>query len=109
MITTREPTHEPITLAFDLIRRYAERQGWIPIGWKAFTVGPWTITVNGTPEERDHVPPYHARIDHQTIVAILLLHPYGGSVGGWQDAEATFIRDMEAALAEPVASDEGEP
>lgn len=98
MITHQPPPHPPIALAFDLIRRYAEREGWIPIGWRTFTVGPWTVTVNGTPEQRDDVPPWHALIVHRDIVALMLIHPFGGSVGGWQDAEEIFVRDMEAAL-----------
>lgn len=93
---------ERISLVFDLIRRYAVQQGWVPIGWRVFEPGPWTVTVNGTKEERERVPPYHARIEHREIVAIMVLSPFGGTVGGWQEAEATFIRDMEAALAEGV-------
>lgn len=99
MITNPPPPTPPITLAFDLIRRYAEKQKWIPIGWRNFTVGPWDITVNGTGEERDSIPPYHARVEHRDIVAIMLIHPFGGSVGGWRDAEKDFITAMEAALA----------
>lgn len=102
MITHPPPPDPPITLAFDLIRRYAERQGWIPIGWRAFTVGPWEVTVNGTREDRELIPPWHARIVHRDIVAFLLLHPFGGSVGGWREAEEIFVRDMEAALLEPL-------
>ena len=95
--------NEPISLAFDCIARYAQRQGWIPINWRAFDVGPWHVTVNGTREKRDGIPPYHARIEHRDVIAIMLLSPFGGSVGGWQDAEAAFIRDMEAAIVEVPA------
>lgn len=86
----------PISLAFDLIRRYAVRAGWVPVGWRVFTVGPWTVTVNGTETMRDRIPPYHALIEHRNLVALLLSNPYGG----WRDAEATFISDMEAALSQ---------
>ena len=85
--------------AFDLIRRYAVRAGWIPIGWRDFRVGPWRIRVNGTVQEREQVPPYHALIDHDTLVACLCIHPMGGSVGGWKDTEAEFIDAMKAELA----------
>jgi hypothetical protein len=90
---------EQITQAFHLIACYAERQGWIPIGWRVFAVGPWTVTVNGTKEPRDHLPPYHALIEHRDIVALMVLSPFGGTVGGWAAAEATFIADLERALA----------
>jgi hypothetical protein len=93
------PPDPPITLAMDVIRRYAEQCGWIPIGWRTFTVGPWNVTVNGTPDEQGGIPAYHALVEHRDIVAILLFSPFGGTVGGWQDAEEIFIRDMEAALA----------
>jgi hypothetical protein len=33
---------------FDLIREYAERHDWLPIGWRTFTVGDWRVTVNGS-------------------------------------------------------------
>ena len=53
---------ERISEAFDLIRQYAVREGWIPISWKDWCVGPWRIRVNGTREDRG-VPPYHALIE----------------------------------------------
>lgn len=91
---------ETYSLVFDLIRRYCEREGWIPVGWRVFTVGPWTITVNGTPAEHENVPPYHALIAHQDIVAFLLLNPFRGTVGGWSGAEDALIRDLEIAVGE---------
>lgn len=98
------PEPERISLAFELIRRYAVREGWIPIGFRQWSVGPWDITVNGTAEERDALSPYHARIVHREILAIMIINPYGGGVGGWRETEADFIAAMEAALsAEPEA------
>jgi hypothetical protein len=90
---------------FDWIRQYAVREGWIPIGWRDFHVGPWRIRVNGTPEDRDGIPPYHALIDHDTIVALMLVNPFGGSVGGWQGAEAEFCAALQQAL-EGISSDD---
>lgn len=87
-----------IVEAFDVIRRYAEHQGWIPIGFRTFEVGPWTVTVNGTKVMTDHVDPYHARIVHRDIVSIMIFSPFGGVVGGWSGAEDAFIADMNAAL-----------
>ena len=88
-----------ISEAFTLIRDYALQQGWTPIGFRSFQVGPWRVTVNGTTDEREQIPPYHALIQHDDIIALMLISPFGGSVGGWQRAEDEFIVDMQAALA----------
>lgn len=48
---------QPISEAFDLIAQYAKREGWIPIGFREWKVGPWAITVNGTRDARDGIPP----------------------------------------------------
>ena len=93
---------EPISEAFDLIARYAEREGWIPIGWKDFRIGPWRIRVNGTQVEREHVRPCTALIEHQDIVALMVIHPFGGTVGGWQHTEADFIEAMRKELTSPI-------
>lgn len=92
-------TETSYSLAFDLIRRYAEREGWVPIGWREWHVGPWHIRVNGTAEPRGAIPPYHALIENETYVALLLIHPLGGTVGGWTGAEEEFIAAMERELA----------
>ena len=65
---------EPLKLseAFYLIAEYAHRQGWIPIGFRSWTVGPWNITVNGTKEAQEildggpvlELPPFHALVEH---------------------------------------------
>ena len=93
---------EQYSEAFDWIRQYAEREGWIPIGWRDFTVGSWRIRVNGTRVERDSIPPYHALIEHRGIVALLMVNPFGGSVGGWQDAEAEFCAAMRAEVGPAI-------
>ncbi len=90
---------ERITQVFDLIGKYAIQRKWTPIGWREFKVGPWTITVNGTKQERDGLAPFHARIVHDSVVSIMVVHPYGGTVGGWMDAERNFINDMERELS----------
>lgn len=97
---------EQYSEAFDLIRQYAEREDWIPIGWRDFQVGPWRIRVNGTPEERDHVPPYHAMIEHADIISFMCLNPFTGSVGGWKDTEDEFIAAMKEALAVGTAQEQ---
>jgi hypothetical protein len=98
-MSEQTPPTETISVVFDLIRQYAEREGWIPIGFRSWRVGAWTITVNGTAERTDDLDPYHARIVNEDYVAIMILHPYGGSVGGWKDTEDAFIADMRAELA----------
>jgi hypothetical protein len=84
--------------AFDLIRQYAVGKGWVPIGWRDWTVGPWRIRVNGTPTQRGQIPPYHALVEHQHIVSLLLISPLGGRVGGWAQGEDDFIAAMRAEL-----------
>lgn len=82
------------------IADYATAQGWAPIGFRTFTVGPWDITVNGTKERRDGLQPYHASVMHRDIIAIMVLNPFGGVVGGWSGAEEQFIADLKAATME---------
>lgn len=84
--------------AFDLIVQYAERERWIPIGWREWTVGPWRIQVNGTRQTRDGVPPFHAFVENQTYVGMMLLHARGGTVGGYENTEAEFIEAMRETL-----------
>lgn len=97
-MTEQDETNPPISMAFELIRRYAEREGWIPIGWREFTVGPWRVRVNGTKEEREAIPPYHAAVEKPESIGIMLLHPYGGKAMGWQTMEDDFIHAMSEAL-----------
>ena len=94
---------EQINLAFSLIRDYAIREGWTPIGFRSFAVGPWKVTVNGTKDEQSGIPPFHALVEHADIIALMLINPFGGSVGGWQKAEDEFITAMQAALLVPPA------
>ena len=99
MIVTQPPDADPpITIAMDLIARYAVLQGWVPIGYRSFTVGKWDITVNGTKNQVGLLPPWHAQVEHQDIVAILVFDAHGGTAGGWNGAEQLFLADMEAAI-----------
>ena len=91
-------SEQKISEAFELIRQYAVREGWVPIGWREWHVGPWRIRVNGTKDERDAVPPWHAVIEHDDVIALMVIHPMGGSVGGWKDTEAEFIVAMQQEL-----------
>jgi len=87
-------TERPICEAFDLIRQYAEQQGWIPIGFRSFRVGDWGVTVNGTGERRDDVPPFHARVENARYVGLMLFSPFGGGAMGFADTEAEFCAAM---------------
>lgn len=97
---------QPTSLAFSLIADYAIRQGWTPIGFRSFTVGPWTVTVNGTKTQRDGISPFHAHIAHDEIVALMVINPFGGSAGGWDRTEDEFIAAMQSALVEAQPSPE---
>ena len=90
--------------AFDVIRLYAEKHKWIPIGLRRFSVGPWNIFVNGTRETNDNVPPYHAAITHDKYLGAMVISPLAGNAMGWRDIEADFVRDMRAALEAPKES-----
>lgn len=87
-----------LSLAFNLVAMYAKAQGWIPIGHKVFTVGEWRIEVNGTREVIGKLSPYHALVENQKYLGAMVMHAYGGSVGGYKDAEKEFIDAMRAAL-----------
>lgn len=88
----------PISEAFDLIAQYAAQRGWMPIGWREWTVGPWKITVNGTHLPTNNIPAFHALVENEEYVALMLIHPFGGTVGGFKDTEANFIAAMQDAV-----------
>lgn len=87
-----------IVEAFDLIRQYAEREGWIPIGHRKWTLGEWDIEVNGTREPIGQIPPWHALVQHRRYLSMMLFHPCGGSVAGYQQTESNFCAAMRAIL-----------
>ena len=88
---------ERISEAFDAIASYCLRHGWTPVGLRSFSVGPWDVTINGTRETVDNLRPFHASVVHRDLVGLMILYPYGGTVGGWGETEAQFIADMKAA------------
>lgn len=87
-----------ISVAFQLIADYALKQGWVPVGHRTFTVGDWSIRINGTPLEINGLEPYHALIENERIVAMMVISPFGGTVGGYQMTEDMFIDDMKKAV-----------
>ena len=102
---TPDTSERQICGAFAAIADYAFAQGWAPIGFRSFHVGPWEVTVNQTRDRRDDLDPFHARVVHESVVAIMILSPFGGSVGGWQGAEAAFLADLAAATHGLSATD----
>lgn len=86
--------------AFELICRYAEREGWLPIGWRVWTVGDWEIRVNGTATMRDAVPPWHAAVTNTRYLGVMVVGVTDGVSGGYHGVEEDFIRDMRAALGD---------
>lgn len=91
-----------VLVAFDLIRQLAEKVGRIPVGfWTYQLADQWTLTVNGTGEQRENVPPYHALINGVNRTGwpiVALMSPADGNViGGSQD-------DIEAALRAALSS-----
>ena len=93
-------TSQPISEAFYVLALYALEQGWASIGFRVFEIGPWTVTVNGTDTRRDEISPYHALIEHRDIVAIMVINPFGWTIGGWAGAEDQFIADVRAAMGD---------
>ena len=91
---------EPTCMAFSLIADYAIQQGWTPIRFRSFTVGPWKVTVNGTKTERDGLAPFHALVENTDIfAALMVINPFGGTAGGWEKTEDAFIEAMQSAIA----------
>lgn len=91
-------TDGTILEAFDLIRQYAERRGWIPIGRREFVVGEWEIKVNGSKDPWEDVPPFHAHVHNRIYVGSLLLSPLSGLAVGYKGTEPEFIAAMKAAV-----------
>lgn len=86
------------TVAFDLIARYAEERGWIPIGFRSWQIGPWKIAVNGTRDERESIPPFHAMVTNDDYLGVMVVNPMSGTVGGWIGMEDAFIDAMRSEL-----------
>jgi len=64
------------------VAEYCHRQGWIPVGWRSWTLGPWTFTFNGTALEHKGVPAFHLLIEQPDLVGLMLIGPGGGAVVG---------------------------
>jgi hypothetical protein len=84
--------------AFSVIADYCLAQGWAPVGVRDFSVGAWDIRINGTPERRWGTAPFSANVVHRDVVAIMVLSPGGGTIGGWPGGEDQFIADMREAI-----------
>lgn len=84
--------------AMSLVAEYAEKQGWIPIGFKTFTVGDWTVTVNGTRQIRDELPAFTAKAENTRVVGVLIFDAFGGRAGGYLNIEDDFCEAMKREL-----------
>lgn len=91
-----------VTLVFDRIVALAERDKRIPVGfWVRPLKADWTLTVNGTGETRDNIPPYHASITGLTATGwpiVAIISPAGGNIIGCTEDEILAV--LDAALAE---------
>jgi len=83
-----------MSLLFDAIAAYCERQDWVPVGFRRFDVGPWRFTMNGTKTERDGVPPYHCAIDREDdAFTMILVQPFGGGITGVAGRDLVAVED----------------
>lgn len=58
---------------FSLIADYCTARGWVPVGQRAFNVGPFHITVNGGPETWRDIPPFHATVTKANDLSLILV------------------------------------
>lgn len=91
-------TPRPISLLFDAIAQYCTHQGWVPVGWREFTVDRWRFQMNGTKEERESVPPYHCAITDHDLSVFILVHPFGGGITGGTRPLRAVEADVTATL-----------
>ena len=92
---------ETYTELFTVIADYCTARGWVPVGQRVFTVGPFTITVNGRPEAWRNIPGFHATVTHATYLGVILVNPFRGQVaGGGPTFEADAIAAVRAAIGQ---------
>jgi hypothetical protein len=87
---------------FDWIIQLAQKHERIPVGFWDMTpkVG-WRIVVNGTTDERNGVPPWHALIEHLGLPAALVSPAGGALIGHDEDDVIAMLR--EAVQEEPIS------
>jgi hypothetical protein len=90
------------TLLMALIADYCFARGWVPVGRRAFRVGPYTITVNGQAGEWQHIPAFHATVTRDDTLGVILVNPFRGSQAG---GTRTFEDEAIAALREALGKE----
>jgi hypothetical protein len=67
----------------------AKAKGWMPIGWKVIDLADgWSLTVNGTAENRDGIEPFSCLVERYGM-PMALFNTVDGSVIAGQEAEIT--------------------
>ena len=61
-------------------------------------VGDWSLTINNTNAEVDDLEPFDVRAENEVYLAIAVLGPAGGMIGGCR--EDAFIEDMKRSIPE---------
>ena len=87
------PPNPPMSAVFAAIADYCLQQGWVPVGFRQFTVGAYRFTMNGTKTERDGVAPFHCAVEQGDLEAVILVNPFGGSITGIGRSLLTSIED----------------
>jgi hypothetical protein len=92
------PDRERIPEVFMAIAEHCRRQGWVPVGQRVFTVGRFTVRVNGTKEvwvtgeDGVSVNPFSAVVDDSSDEwSVLVVDPRGGAVAGNPQMEAEVL------------------
>jgi len=81
----------------------AELEGRIPVGhWVRPLEAGWTLTVNGTAEKVDGVPPWHGMMEstHHGWPVVLLFDAVSGDFIGPPDTEDRALAVLDRAIAE---------
>ena len=87
----------PVLDAYVALVDYVRAQGWKPVGWRVFHVGPFEVTVNGTPRRTGGLNAYHVLAEHGEG-GMILMAPTDGTAIGREGIEAEFIAALRAAV-----------
>ena len=94
--------HQGIPEIFDWIIQLAEKHGRMPVGfWDMSPKDGWRLVVNGTKDERDGVPPWHALVEHRGLPVALVNPAGGGVIGHDEDFVIAMLREAVGAPDAP--------
>lgn len=83
----------------------AEAHGRMPVGWWHLDLGAgWTLTVNGTPQTRDRVPPWNAVVSTGGLPVVMFDAADGRALGA--DGEEAALDALDRALKVARGSEE---